>query len=67
MLSEFLLKNKEEILSLTENKALELAGDHPSSDQLKQGLPIFYNQVIQVIRDSAGRSRAGEIRRRSWD
>ena len=49
MLSEFLLKNENEILALTENKSLELAGEHPSSTQLKEGLPIFYRQVIGII------------------
>jgi hypothetical protein len=57
MLHEFLLKKKDEILVLTAKKTLELAGGHPSSDQLKQGLPIFYKQIIEVIRD-AGKSSA---------
>jgi len=52
MLHEFLLNNSKKILALTEAKTLELAGDHPSSDQLKQGLPIFYKQVIEIIRHS---------------
>ncbi len=50
MLHEFLLKNEKEILASTEEKTLELAGEHPSSPQLKQGLPIFYKQVIEIIR-----------------
>jgi len=49
MLANFLLQNESEILALTEGKTLELAGDHPSSDQLRQGLPIFYRQIIEVI------------------
>ncbi|MBC7539663.1 MAG: hypothetical protein H7281_12645 [Bacteriovorax sp.] len=49
MLYEFLQNNEDEILALTEQKTLELAGDHPSSSQLKEGLPIFYKQVIEVI------------------
>jgi len=49
MLKEFLLKNRSQILALTEKKTLELAGDHPSSDQLKAGLPIFLKQVTEVI------------------
>ncbi len=52
MLHEFLLKNQEKILALTEEKTQELAGDHPSSDQLKSGLPIFYAQVIEIIRNA---------------
>jgi hypothetical protein len=49
MLNEFLVQNESAILALTERKTLELAGDHPSSDQLKLGLPIFYRQIIEVI------------------
>lgn len=36
MLGDFLLRHKEEILALTEKKTLELAGDHPSTTQLKR-------------------------------
>jgi hypothetical protein len=50
MLTEFLQKNEAVILALTEQKTLELAGDHPSSALLKEGLPRFYRQVIDVIR-----------------
>lgn len=50
MLVEFLAQHRSEILALTEDKTLELAGDHPSSAQLKHGLPIFYEQVIDIIR-----------------
>jgi hypothetical protein len=49
MLKEFLQKNEGVILALTARKTLELAGDHPSSDQLKRGLPSFYRQIIEVI------------------
>ncbi len=52
MLADFLTTKKNEILALTEEKSLELAGNHPSSVQLKKGLPIFLNQVIDVIRNS---------------
>lgn len=50
MLYEFLQTNKKEILAMTENQTLELAGTRPSSDQLKQGLPIFYEQLLNVLR-----------------
>ena len=33
----------------TEEKTLELAGSRPSSDQLKQGLPIFFNQLLGIL------------------
>ena len=49
MLYEFLLKNQEEILALTEKKTLELAGARPSSDQLKQGLPVFFKQLLGIL------------------
>jgi hypothetical protein len=52
MLTEFLQKNENVILALTEQKTLELAGDHPSSALLKEGLPRFYRQVIEVIHDA---------------
>jgi len=48
-LREFLLKNKEEILEMTEKKTLDLAGLRASSDQLKQGLPIFFQQLLDVL------------------
>jgi signal transduction histidine kinase len=49
MLSEFLLKNQEEILAMTEKKSVALAGVRPTSDQLKQGLPIFFKQLMKVL------------------
>lgn len=49
MLHEFLEKNRDKILSMTEKKTLELAGSGPSSDQLKRGLPIFYEQLLDVL------------------
>ena len=48
-LHEFLLNNKVEILGLTEEKTLELAGARASSDQLKQGLPIFFQQLLGIL------------------
>ncbi len=48
-LFEFLKKHQTEILALTELKSLELAGVRPSSVQLKQGLPIFYKQLMGVL------------------
>ena len=52
MLYDFLLNNQEEILASTENKTLELAGDHLSSARLKQGLPIFYQQIVSIIQNA---------------
>lgn len=56
MLHEFLLKNEKEILASTEERTLELAGNHPSSDQLKKGLPVFSKQIIEIIRLADGPS-----------
>ena len=49
MFHKFLLDNKEEVLGLTEKKTLELAGSRPSSDQLKLGLPIFFDQLLGIL------------------
>ncbi|OYZ19197.1 MAG: hypothetical protein B7Y39_12400 [Bdellovibrio sp. 28-41-41] len=50
MLHEFLLDNEKEILDMTEKKARDLAGGGPTSDLLKKGLPIFYKQLMTVLR-----------------
>lgn len=49
MLHEFLEENRDEILHMTEKKTLALAGAGPSSAQLKLGLPIFYEQLLDVL------------------
>lgn len=49
MLHEFLEEYRDEVLEMTEKKTLELAGTGPSSDQLKLGLPIFYEQLLDVL------------------
>lgn len=49
MLHEFLEKNKNAILQLTEQKTLNLAGLRDNSEQLKLGLPLFYDQLIKVL------------------
>jgi signal transduction histidine kinase len=49
MLSKFLMANQKEILAMTEEKSLALAGARPSSDQLREGLPIFYGQLMSVL------------------
>jgi signal transduction histidine kinase len=50
MLYEFLRENEKDILVMTEEKSLDLAGVRPSSMQLKRGLPIFYKQLMNVLR-----------------
>ncbi len=49
MLHEFLLSHKKEILELCEKKSKSLAGTHTTSEQLKLGLPLFYDQLITVL------------------
>jgi signal transduction histidine kinase len=49
MLHEFLQKYKNEILELSSEKTKELAGIHGDSEQLKKGLPLFYEQLIIVL------------------
>ena len=49
MLHVFLKEHSAEILHLTEEKALLLAGTRPSSEQLKKGLPHFYEQLMQFL------------------
>jgi signal transduction histidine kinase len=48
-LHEFLLKNKDEILIMTEKKTADMAGTLLSSNQLKQGLPVFFDQLLIVL------------------
>jgi hypothetical protein len=48
-LRAFLLQHQAEILRSTEAKTLLLAGSAPTSTRLKDGLPIFYNQLVAVL------------------
>ncbi len=50
MLHDFLQSYKKEILELTSQKTLVLAGDLRNSKKLKVGLPIFYDQLIFVLK-----------------
>jgi len=65
MLYNFLFQNQKEILAMTEKKTLELAGVRPSSEQLREGLPIFYEQLIEVLRlQGSPRSSLGTKQRK---
>lgn len=55
VLYKFLVKNEPEILAMTEAKSLALAGARPSSPLLKQGLPIFFKQLLGVLFNHSGR------------
>ncbi len=49
MLHEFLHANRKKILALSEEKTKILAGLLDVSEQLKLGLPLFYDQLIRVL------------------
>ena len=50
VLLQFLEKNESQILALAEQKILDLAQDRPSSSHLREGLPLFYAQLLKVLR-----------------
>ena len=68
MLHEFLLKNQNEILAMTEKKSVALAGVRPSSEQLKKGLPIFYDQLmtVQFPLDRSSSQNLRKLIRQAW-
>ncbi len=50
MLYEFLIENKVEILATAAKESLVLAGVRPSSAQLESGLPIFFSQLLNILK-----------------
>jgi signal transduction histidine kinase len=50
MLEDFLRENSKEILAMTQSKSIDLAGAGPSSVLLVKGLPIFYDQLMIVLK-----------------
>jgi signal transduction histidine kinase len=50
LLYQFLEENRAEILALSEEKTVKLAGLLPSSSELKRGLPVFYEHLIQYLK-----------------
>lgn len=54
MLYEFLSAEREEILALCSEKILRLAGSRSSSDEMERGLPVFYDELIEVLRTDTG-------------
>lgn len=50
MLYKFLETNRAAILSLSEEKTLKLAGILPSSTKLKEGLPLFFDQLVKILK-----------------
>lgn len=49
MLQKFLKDHRMEILALSDEKTRSLAGVLASSEQLRLGLPLFYDQLIKVL------------------
>lgn len=59
MLFEFLESHREEILNLVEEKTVKLAGPLLSSIELRRGLPIFLNHLIDFLKMPKNRENIG--------
>ena len=56
-LHEFLSAERDEILTLCAEKILSLADSKSSSDEMERGLPIFYDELIEVLRGDTDESK----------
>lgn len=61
MLYEFLEEHRIEILALTEEKTVKLAGSLPSSVELRKGLPIFFENLIRYLKSPLDASDEAKI------
>ena len=59
MLHEFLLKERENILALCAEKLLRVSGSRTSSLEMDLGLPIFYDELIEILRADEEKLIAG--------
>jgi signal transduction histidine kinase len=50
LLHEFLLAERDNILALCSNKIVRLADSRSSSVEMERGLPLFYDELIEVLR-----------------
>lgn len=50
MLYKFLQENKTEILAVATRDSLTMAGVRPSSEQLEAGLPVFFDQLLKILK-----------------
>ena len=50
MLYKFLLTERDSILALCREKLLELSEPRSSSAEMESGLPVFYDELIEVLR-----------------
>jgi signal transduction histidine kinase len=48
-LLEFLRANEKEILTSIDEKSSAFVGVHPASEQMQQGLPIFFRQLLDAL------------------
>lgn len=53
MLHEFLAAHRASILSLTRGKTDDISQSKPTSAQLEQGLPEFYDHLVKVLKEQA--------------
>ncbi len=58
MLHELLLAKRDEILALCLSKIVRLAGSRSSSDEMERGLPVFYDELIEVLHSDTDESRS---------
>ncbi|QLE45371.1 HAMP domain-containing histidine kinase (plasmid) [Nostoc sp. C052] len=65
MLHEFLLAERNEILALCSKKIARLADSMSSSDEMERGLPVFYDELIEVLRADADIDESGEAHNNS--
>jgi len=50
MLHELLLAERDEILALCSDKIVRIADSRNSSDEMERGLPVFYDELVDVLR-----------------
>lgn len=56
MLHEFLLAERDEILTLCSKKIARLGDSMSSSDEMERGLSVFYDELIEVLRTDTDKS-----------
>jgi len=54
MLSEFLTANRDEIIALTRVQAARRTARLPTEIELRHGVPLFFSQLIEALRESEG-------------
>lgn len=60
-LQSFLEENRNLILESAEEKIEELAGSKPSSQQLKKGMPLFFDQLVRVFSEKIKSNSSDEM------